>query len=376
MAHAYTPGLTVTERVRHRSQRVLPLTGEVLVNVGDVVAAPYIVAQTLMPGDVLPINLANLLAISPGEVPRFMRKKIGDKIAEGELLAQTNGLFGFFKGEYLSNVTGTLESISEITGQVIVRGEPRAVQVAAYQSGTVVEVMPEQGVVVESEVSFIQGIFGVGGEAYGPIRIAVQSAAEELTVDKIDASMAGAIVIGGGRMTGECVKKGIECGVAAIVSGGMDDQDLKEILGYDLGVAVTGSENIGLTLMITEGFGQIAMADRTFELFQLRAGTEAAINGATQIRAGVMRPEVLIPCDDKPSHQNGDVAGDEAGMLEVGRLVRIIRDPYFGEIGTVSALPPELTTLESESKARVLAVQCRNGQNVTIPRANVELIEE
>ena len=31
------------------------------------------------------------------------------------------------------------------------------------------------------------------------------------------------------------------------------------MLGYDLGVAVTGSEKLGLTLIITEGFGEIAM---------------------------------------------------------------------------------------------------------------------
>ena len=74
-----------------------------------------------------------------------------------------------------------------------------------------------------------------------------------------------------------------------------DDSDLKEILGYDLGVAITGTERIGLTLIVTEGFGDIAMAERTFDLLNKREGDFAAINGTTQIRAGVMRPEVVIP---------------------------------------------------------------------------------
>ena len=87
--------------------------------------------------------------------------------------------------------------------------------------------------------------------------------------------------------------------MAAIISGGMDDEDLKEILGYDLGVAVTGSEHIGTTLIITEGFGDIAMAERTFNLLKEREGSEAAVNGTTQIRAGVMRPEIVIPLDEK-----------------------------------------------------------------------------
>ena len=58
------------------------------------------------------------------------------------------------------------------------------------------------------------------------------------------------------------------------------DQDLRDILGYDLGVAITGTERIGTTLVITEGFGEIAMADRTFQLLKSRVGHEASVSGA------------------------------------------------------------------------------------------------
>ena len=59
-------------------------------------------------------------------------------------------------------------------------------------------------------------------------------------------------------------------------------------------VAITGSERIGLTVVITEGFGEIAMSERTFRILQQREGRQASVN-ATQIRAGVMRPEIVIP---------------------------------------------------------------------------------
>ena len=178
-------------------------------------------------------------------------------------------------------------------------------------------------------------------------------------------------------MTGKAVKRGIEIGVAAIISGGMDDEDLKEILGYDLGVAVTGSEHIGTTLIITEGFGDIAMAARTFRLLKEREGAEAAVNGTTQIRAGVLRPEIVIPLDknsqaDAESHLKQENA---LGVLEVGVPVRIIRDPYFGLLGQVGDMPTELQTLESGSESRVLEVALDSGETVVVPRANVELIE-
>ena len=98
------------------------------------------------------------------------------------------------------------------------------------------------------------------------------------------------------------------------------------------------------------------------------------MNGATQIRAGVMRPEIIISLTaDEKAHE---VEPEHpAGLLEIGRPVRIIRDPYFGLIGAVSGLPAELQVLDSGSKARVLEVTFNSGESVTIPRANVELIE-
>jgi hypothetical protein len=303
-----------------------------------------------------------------------MLKKVGDRVEVDEPLAQTKGMFGLFKAMQHSKVAGTIESISEVTGQVIVRGDALPVQVQAYLTGEVVEVFAGEGVAIEAEVTFVQGIFGIGGEAFGPVRVACRDHAEELTPAHIQPDMQGAVLIGGGRMEGAAVRKAIEVGVSAIVSGGMDDQDLRDILGYDLGVAITGSERVGVTLVITEGFGDIAMAERTFDLLKSRAGDEASVNGATQIRAGVMRPEVLIPVGrgESAARMNEKHSG---GALEIGTPVRIIRDPYFGRLGTVAALPPELRVLDSGSKARVLEVQCDDNSRVTVPRANVEIIE-
>jgi hypothetical protein len=62
-------------------------------------------------------------------------------------------------------------------------------------------------------------------------------------------------------------------------------------------------------------------------------------------------------------------------VLEIGTTVRVIRDPYFGLLGQVSALPAEPAVLGSGSKARVLEVRFPDGGTAVVPRANVELIE-
>ncbi|MEW4531247.1 hypothetical protein [Maioricimonas sp. JC845] len=375
MGHAYTPGLQVSERTVYRARRTLPIPGEVLVNQGDRVQARDVVAQTDLPGDIFPLNLANQLSVMPGDIPQLMLKKEGDYISEGEVIAMTNGIFGMFRTPYHSRATGTIESVSGITGQVIVRGKPIPVQVRAYASGVVSEVLPGEGCVIESQATFVQGIFGVGGEAYGKVRVIASSPDEELEAEQITEELKGCIVVGGARIHGDAARRAIECGVAAVVSGGIDDQDLRDILGYDLGVAVTGTEQLGTTVIVTEGFGDIAMADRTFELLTSREGADAAVNGATQIRAGVQRPEILIPLNGDEGEAHGS-AGAVAGVLEVGAPVRIIRDPYFGVLGTVADLPTQPQVLGSGSKARVLEVACASGERVTVPRANVELIAE
>lgn len=374
MSQAYAPGLKVARRITHRVRRSLPIPGEVLVAAGQQMAARDIVARTYMPGDITPLNVANLLAVSPGDVPSCLLKREGERVDVGDVLARTKGLFGLFKAECHSPAAGTIESISNVTGQVMLRGEPLPVQVDAFLAGNVVEVIPGSGVQIEADATLIQGIFGIGGEAFGPIRMACRDHGEELSAGLIVPDMRGTVVVGGARVTADALTRAVELGVAAIVTGGIDDQDLRDFLGYDLGVAITGSEKTGITLIITEGFGEIAMAERTFHLFAERAGSDAAVNGATQIRAGVMRPEVLIPWG---AEQPADASSSRplSGRLQLGAAVRIIRDPYFGMLGDVQALPPEPRVLASGSQARVLEVRLGDGSVVVVPRANVELIE-
>jgi hypothetical protein len=117
------------------------------------------------------------------------------------------------------------------------------------------------------------------------------------------------------------------------------------------------------------------MADRTYKLLTSRAGQQAACNGATQIRAGVIRPEVIVPSGGGATSAKGG-SGPAAGVLAVGAPIRLIRDPYFGLLGAVSALPAEPQWLASGAKARVAEVKLADGRTIVAPRANLELVEE
>lgn len=375
MGHAYTPGLKVTEKMLITKKRILPLKGEVLAKVGDKVQPDTVVARTFLPGPVEPMNVANILSIAPEDVPYFMLKKEGEKVQKDEILAKAKTFFGLFSSVCKAKAEGTIESISSITGQVLLRGNPVPVEVHAYLVGEVVEVFPQEGVAVSSWGSFIQGIFGVGGETKGEIKIVVSSASDILTDKEIDESSKGKIIVGGCLVTSSAINKAISVGAKGIIVGGLDDKDLRDFLGYDLGVAITGSEEKGITLVITEGFGQINMAQRTFNLLKSNQGKLACINGATQIRAGVIRPEVIIPIAGDVKIKEEKEKFESVG-LQAGSPIRVIRQPYFGKLGQVKDLPPALQKLETESSARVLEVEFDSDGRAIVPRANVEMLEE
>jgi hypothetical protein len=372
-AHAYTPGLKVKQSMIVDKTRRLPIFGEVFVKEGDVVNYDLVIARTQISGDPEIVKVAMLLGVEPEDLPRYMTKGLGDMVEEGEILASYTALFGLIKKRVESPVSGTLESISDVTGQVIIRGKPIPVDVDSYIPGKVVEVLPKEGAVIETNAAFIQGIFGIGGESHGNIRIAVDSSDDVLSGELIKFEDKGAILIGGSMVTMDALKKAVEVGVSCLVAGGIRHEDLTTFTGEEIGVAITGQEELGLTVIITEGFGNMRMSQSTFDLLSKFEGYHASVNGATQIRAGVLRPEIIIPHDEYLDQ--GPEEELASGMVP-GTPVRIIRQPYFGAIGMVKFLPVELQQVESESYVRVLDVELNDGTVVTVPRANVEIIEE
>jgi len=378
---AYAPGLKRKELVLVRKRRILPLAGEVAVREKTVVQPDTVVARTMIPGNPTVINLAEKFGLEPGvdEVAYYMRKKSGESIKQGEILARSSALFGLFKKEVPSPIDGVVENVSSMTGLVVLREPPIPVELKAYIPGVVTRVLPKEGCVIETPAAFIQGIFGIGGETHGVLKVV--EAPSMMTEEMVTPDLAGKIVVAPNSVSIAALKKAVQVGVKGVVTSCVDERELSEFMGYEIGVAITGTEEVGLTLVVTEGFGRdMPMSKNTFRILKDFEGRLTCINGATQIRAGVMRPEVIIPrkVDDPSSLTDYDVEDTQAVSegLRPGILIRVIREPYFGAIGHVTGLPPELQVVETGSRVRVLEAELEDGRRVVVPRANVEIISE
>lgn len=349
---------------------MLPIEGDVLAGRGDSVRHDTVVARAERRGRLHIVRVAQVLDVEPDRVPGLVRVGEGDRVEERQVIAEISHLFGWMRTACTAPVAGTVESVSARTGHLTVREDPDVIDLLAYVDGTVVDVRPKRGVTVETRAAVVQGIFGLGGERSGRIRCVDTTRVEAGVLRPDDA---GTVIVAPGQATGEGLERARELGVAGIVVGSVGYDDIRPLLGEDIGVAITGQEEIGFTLVVTEGFGDIAMAERTHKLLRELDGRTASLNGTTQIRAGVIRPEVIVPRDDV-----ADVVAVDglavSQQLRRGAPVRVIREPWFGRLGTVAGLPEQPVRIETGAEVRVLDVVLDSGETVRVPRSNVEVI--
>jgi len=279
-----------------RKVRRIPALGEVLVGVGDLVEPETVLAKgTVWNPDVREVRINEELRVFPEEVKKYLLKEEGDEVKEGEVIAIHRSFFSRFTRVCRSPIDGTIEVFSNTSGRALIRGKPIPVDVKAHIPGRVLEVIPNQGAVIETRAAFVQGVFGVGGETVGELVTAVDSPDEVFTAEAVSKEQGGKIVVGGSFITLEALRKLAATAAKAIIVGGMDEEDLTNFLGHEIGLGITGQEKTSLTLIITEGFGVHPMDERVFNLLKSHERRQACVDGSTQIRTRMLRPEIIIP---------------------------------------------------------------------------------
>ncbi|MCI5064252.1 hypothetical protein MRY87_00855 [bacterium] len=370
-SRALTPGLIATAHARISRTRELPVPGEILVEIGEQVRADQVVARAELAGELYILRLPERMGLEVSEVLEGLQVKEGDAVEPGDLLCSKSGLFGLLSTEAKAPEQGVVEFIARGTGHLGLRLPPNQITVDAYISGSVAEVDPEKSVTIESDLAFVQGIFGVGGERKGRVTFLPIEPDEEIGEELFSDQHRGAICIGGSRPTFSALRRAEEVGIAGLICGSLDDEVLATFLGYELGIALTGDEDIPFSIMITEGFGVLPLSERVYRALEGREGVSASMNGKTQVRAGAVRPELLVEEKERREHS----PRVEPLQLEVGARIRLLRVPYFGKFAEITALPIAEEYIPTGAKTRVLRARLEDGQEVTVPRANVELVE-
>lgn len=270
----------------------------------------------------------------------------------------------------LSPIYGRVESIRD--GVITIVPVRARTTLHAYLTGRVQRVIPQQKVVLQAFAHVITGVYGVGAESGGEILVA-GGANEELAASSVTAEWRGKVVIAGRTASLEVLQAASEVGCAGIVVAHMSSDTLAAYVGSNSMPGITGEDELLMPVMLTERFSPAAMRLSSWQKFLSLQGRYASMSGRTHIRAGLVRPEVVVCEADWPEElPTGEGAPD---VVQIGDQVRLIGSTYRDQVGRVADLPSKHQVIATGARVRVVKVALVE-QVVTVPLPNLLKLEE
>lgn len=359
----YTSGLIIKENTKITKTRLLPIKGEILCNIGDKVDFNTVIGKSEIKGNLFTYPFAKELGINPKDINKYLLCKINDTVEKGQVLGEISSFFNIFKNKVYSPFEGVIEYINEDTGNIGIRLKSTILELNSYIKGTIEEIIPQEGVKISTYGTYMQGIFGIGSEKQGKLIVLED-------INTSENNLKDTIVVYNNKTDFDFLHKLEKLGVIGLITGSISDITLKEYINTDLGVAITGHEKTKLTIILTEGFGNIPINNKTYNILKKINNKFVSINGQTQIRAGVIRPEIIQVNSD--TQQTEELNENE---LKIGSKVRIISEPYLCQYGTVTNIFDKPITLETNATVNCVEIDISK-KKVVIPRTNIELILE
>jgi uncharacterized protein (TIGR01319 family) len=231
------------------------------------------------------VDVAKKLDIKPGHIKAYMKFQEGDFIEIDRIIAQKTHAGRFVMAKATS--TGTLKKIDSDAGTVTIQYEIKPIQLKSFVKGKVSKVKENLAAEITGKGTMLYGIIGFGGEASG--RIALLRNTNDLNYSHKERIAVAFKPIDEGFL-----RRAAEIGVAGIVAPSIHNADWVRFWGEEIGVALTGDEQIPFVLILTEGFGSFEMNERYRSFFVKAESKTASLSGRTQIRAGVTRPTVIV----------------------------------------------------------------------------------
>lgn len=346
-------------------KRALAGKGKILVKVGQRVRPEEIVIEGKCSSGFRTFELDEILRLTPLQAERCLVKTVGSRVFEGDLIAETKQFLGLRTVRFLSPITGIFRDYNVKTGHLTIEYLSEVVKIAAGVSGKVIDLHDKRGVDIEANVAAVDGVLGSGKEREGTIKV-IANRDIPISAHSIDSSLEGKIIVGGALLTLDVVYRCLAVKVRGIVCGGIHFSDYQKLVG-----SLGRYEDIGVTLLITDGFGQIAMQERIYGFLQKYEGHYSLISGS--------KHQLFIPLSDEETTSKPLKEQPRAMPLGIytwvheGDTVKIIAAPHFGREGIIDKIE-DLTEQESGITCQTVKVRAEEGKVIEVPIRNVEVI--
>jgi hypothetical protein len=353
----YGPVTNVLASTLVRRERMLPVRGYVLVDMGDRVDTVDIIGKYRRTGRFVMLDAATHLHLRGKELSPYLVKRPGDTVQEGEAIASRPRVGKLFPRVLRAPSNGRVIAVTD--SQVVVEIGREETEVRAHLRGRIVSVMPERGAVVETVGAVIQCARGLGKISHGVLRAAVEAPDEMLTGDAVDVSCLGAVVIGGAGVTAEALDQLTKIQARGLILGGLSSALLKEV------------QSLPFPVLITEGMGGHPLNEKAFAILTERVGKEACVNPGELDPWRQRRPEIIIP---EGASETARSDANVLAALKPGLGVHVARGPHGGTTGTILRLPEHPVLYETGVVLPSVEVQFVGGERAFVPVNNVEIL--
>lgn len=371
--------IRVEKDIITRVIRVLRGKGQLSVQVGQQVEPADIIGNSTISSGFRILNLSKLLDVSPKDVQKYLARGLNQRIYQGELLALRKGSFLSTQKMVISPTDGILDFLNNQTGELRIAFIPKEVKLPAGVYGIVEKIDGERGIVViKTQASRIYGLAGSGKNRDGILHI-LGTPDSLVSKSEVGVKYDSNILVGGSLFFKDAISAAISSGVEGLITGGIDAADYKKMAGGRLVFPTKLDNDIGIGVVVCEGFGSIPIGEDIFEQlkqyegkFVFIDGNKALINLPSTTSASLTRiKNTHLPEFEKNLNQLTTLR--ENAVLKVGQKVRVVGNAYPAEIGKLVAIDESATLLPSGIKTNLATVE-GSRRKIQVPVANLEII--
>lgn len=189
-----------------------------LVTTGEKVTSGQILAKPKK-GDEEIIDILSMLRIPKEKVKHVLKKKPGDHVEEGDIIAQKKGFLGLDQDTIVSKVSGEVTRYERFTGHLIIQTSKQhhTQKIVSPVDGTV-SMCNNEKIVIQTSKHIVLGTHGWGGKTRGKLFILEASFAHGKTnvLYHLDNQAIGKIVVGN-KFTRDMLVKGAGLGIKGII---------------------------------------------------------------------------------------------------------------------------------------------------------------
>jgi len=292
-------------RERWSADHSLPIGVTKRAEVGELVRAGDIIAAGATLAGALRIPGARRLGLSPSDLERELRARVGSDVVARTVLARVGRRFA---RSVTAPIDGRLLHVT-VDGDLYIAPIVDRWTVRATLDG-VVSRSDDAIVEIEGDAWCFQGAAAYGPDAIGELTLGVDGPNADLAAARIDVRLGGRIIVGGARVSAEVITRAHACGAAGLVAGGVPPAGLRVVYGDAVTASGSPSRDDRPTVLCLMGFGSGALPQAVYEPFAALAGARAAIHTASArlfvfSTADIGRSETLSPevglTEDRPA---------------------------------------------------------------------------